>query len=198
MGVPPGNSDRKRGGKVKAVAGRTSVWAVAIAVALAVAAGSARATITFDPATGTGFVPKADLPSYYFSGSRAEQLKIARSLYFWYGFYHEEEYAVACSWGPGTAYVMYRTQYNVRERVVKRNGAVAGWKLLGRDGDAKTSVTNTLEWPDFETCTVDRLTATYDFVLLYVNDPTGGPPIFIWRQGEGVCFLASSGDSYAC
>lgn len=183
---------------MRAAARRASISAAVVMAALAVGAGSARATITFDPATGTGFVPKADLPSYFFSGSRAEQLKTARSLFFWYGFYHEEEYALTCPWGPGTAYIMYRTQYDLSERVVVKNGAVVGWKLLGRDGEARTSVTNTLEWGDTDGCTVDGLTATYDFVLLYVNDPTGDTPIYIWRQGEGICFLASSGNSYAC
>jgi hypothetical protein len=184
---------------LKWAARMAALWAFALAVTLAVGAGSARATITFDPATGTGFVPKADLPEYWFSGSRAEQLKTAKKLYFWYGFYHEEEYAVTCSWGPARFFILYRTLYDLSERVVIRNGDVAGWKLLGRDGDARTSVYNMFEGPGSESCTVDALTATYDFVLLYVSHPVvGAPSPYIWRQGEGVCFLASPGDPWAC
>jgi hypothetical protein len=212
MGVP---LERRREARknMGSVARRVSIWAVAVSAALAVGAGSAHAATTcvkltpsfpeicFDPDTGTGFVPASSgwWTSGYVDLTRAEELKLAKTIRFWYGFYHEEEYAVTCPWGSGTVYVMYRTQYDLSKRVVVRNGAVAGWKLLGREGDARTSVSNMLEsgW-GYESCTVDRLTATYDFVLLYISDPSGGPAKYIWRQGEGVCFLASSGDPYAC
>lgn len=204
LDTPPSKEDAVRGqlcrmrrNAVKAAL-RAVLLSVAAAAILLVGAGTARATITFDPDTGTGFVPKANMPYGWFSGSKGEQLKRAKQLYFWYRFYHEEEYALTCSWGPGTAYIMYRTHYDLRETLVKENGTVVGWTLSGRDGDARTSVTNTLEWPGFETCTVDRLTATYDFVRLYVDLANGGPPIAIWQQGEGVCFLASAGDPSAC
>src|SRR5215204_2753597 len=105
MRVSPNRTKTGEARMLKSAARMAALSTTAVAVTLAAGAGSARATITFDPATGTGFVPKADLPSYWFSGSRAEQLKTARSLFFWYGFYHEEEYALTCPAGPGTAYI---------------------------------------------------------------------------------------------
>lgn len=196
---------------MRSVARTVSILALAAFVALAAGAGSARATTTcmtinpylpetcFDPDTGTGFAPVfSGWTSGYVDLTRAEELKLAKTIRFWYGFYHEEEYLVTCSGFPqGVAYVLYRTQYDLAERVVVRNGGVAGWKLLGRNGAARTSVTNTLENLPSD-CTVDGLNTTYDFVLLYMSDPSGGPARYNWRHGEGVCFLASSGDPYAC
>jgi hypothetical protein len=198
---------------MRSVARRVSIWALAALAALAVGAGNAHAATTcvkltpsfpevcFDPDTGTGFVPAfPGWTSGYVDLTRAEEIKLAKTIRFWYGFYHEEEYLVTCSGFPqGFGYIMYRTQYDLAVRVVVRNGAVAGWKLLGRDGDARTSVTNTLEGlPPELSCTVDGLNRTYDFVLLYMSDASGGSSPYIWRQGEGFCFLPSSGDPWAC
>ncbi|HEV2809392.1 MAG TPA: hypothetical protein VGV93_03205 [Acidimicrobiales bacterium] len=119
---------------------------VAGAVAIS-SIGSAGAAVTFDPATGTGFVGKGDV-QVPFGWNDAKLQQNAAGVSFDYSSTSDDEYAVTCEWDTGNRKIVHHIQkkratvgstvaYDVTKVDRKNpNGKVTGFNLTGITKDS--------------------------------------------------------------
>lgn len=123
--------------------------AAAVVGALGIA-GTAVAAVTFDPATGTGFVGKGDV-QVPFGWNDAKLQQYAGGVSFVYESESDDEYAVTCEWDTGNKKIVHHVQtktanvgsvvtYDVKSATRSNpNGKVTGFKLTGLQNLAESS-----------------------------------------------------------
>lgn len=126
-----------------------------LAAALAATATAALATVTFDPATGLGFVGKGDVQTAFAYNNATMQAQ-ANNVVFTYTASTDTEYGVVCEWDTGTRKIVHHVQTTRKSigastvaDVLKQNrnnpqGNLTGYNLKGygvvtvtTDGDGK-------------------------------------------------------------
>lgn len=109
--------------------------------------GTATAAVTFDPATGTGFVGKGDV-QVPFGWNDAKLQQYASGVSFEYESKSDDQYAVTCEWETGNKKIVHHIQkkranvgssvaYDVTKIDRKNpNGKVTGFSLTGINDDS--------------------------------------------------------------
>lgn len=122
---------------LKLLVAMTAIGAVALT-------GAATAAVTFDPASGTGFVGKGDVQlPFNWNDSKLQQY--ASGVRFEYASSSDDEYAVTCEWDTGNKKIVHHIQnkranvgssiaYDVTKVDRKNpNGKITGFNLTGID-----------------------------------------------------------------
>ena len=112
--------------------------------------GTATAAVTFDPASGTGFVGKGDV-QVPFGWNDAKLQQFATGVSFVYESESDDEYAVTCEWDTGSKKIVRHIQtkranvgsmvtYDVKSATRNNpNGKVTGFKLTGLQNVVQSS-----------------------------------------------------------
>lgn len=106
--------------------------------------GTATAAVTFDPATGNGFVGKGDV-QVPFGWNDAKLQQYASGVSFEYESQSDDQYSVTCEWDTGNKKIVHHIQtkrasvgssvaYDVTKSDRKNpNGKITGFNLTGID-----------------------------------------------------------------